>query len=262
MMIVGFVMGFAIIIVKQLYGGLGYNPFNPAMAAYVFLLISFPAEMSAWLPPAELNQNILSLGQTISVIFTGSLTWDAVTMATPLDASKTELGLNLTWSEILSSPLYGSFAGHGWEWINTTFLIGGVWLWQKRAIDWRIPLGMLSALFLVSLLFYIADADSFGSPIFHLFSGASMIAAFFIATDLVTSPVSVRGQLLFGAGCGLFIFVIRTWAGYPEGVAFAIMLMNACTPLIDHYFKPRIYGRDRRGEPLNYEQNEKPGSGA
>jgi electron transport complex protein RnfD len=92
-------------------------------------------------------------------------------------------------------------------------------------------------------------------------SGAAILGAFFIATDLVTSPVSLRGQLLFGAGCGLLVYVIRTWAGYPEGVAFAVMLMNACTPLIDHYLKPRIYGRDRKGEPLSYtEQAEKGGN--
>jgi electron transport complex protein RnfD len=111
---------------------------------------------------------------------------------------------------------------------------------------------MLGTLTLLSTLFYLADPQSYVGPLTHLMSGAAIMGAFFIATDLVTSPVSARGQLVFGAGCGLLVFAIRTWAGYPEGVAFAVMLMNACTPLIDHYLKPRIYGRDRKGEPLNY----------
>ena len=100
------------------------------------------------------------------------------------------------------------------------------------------------------------DPDVYPGVEIHLLAGATMLGAFFIATDLVTSPVSATGQLIFGAGCGLLVYVIRTWAGYPEGMAFAVMLMNALTPLIDHYFRPRIYGRDRKGEPLNYASGE------
>jgi Na+-translocating ferredoxin:NAD+ oxidoreductase subunit D len=242
----------AIIVAKQLYGGLGYNPFNPAMVGYVVLIISFPLQMTLWPSPRGVEAEFLSFIDTLQMVFTQTLAdgviLDGVTMATPLDASKTELGLNLTWSEILSSPLYGSFAGHGWEWINTTFLIGGVWLWQKRAIDWRIPLGMLSALFLVSLLFYIADADSFGSPIFHLFSGASMLGAFFIATDPVSAATTPRGRLYFGAGIGILTYVIRTWGGYPDGVAFAVLLMNMAAPTIDYYTQPRVFGHRDPGD--------------
>jgi electron transport complex protein RnfD len=111
---------------------------------------------------------------------------------------------------------------------------------------------MLGTLTLLATLFHLLDPQSYVGPLTHLMSGAAIMGAFFIATDLVTSPVSIRGQLLFGAGVGLLVYAIRTWAGYPEGVAFAVMLMNACTPLIDHYLKPRIYGRDRKGQPLNY----------
>ena len=115
---------------------------------------------------------------------------------------------------------------------------------------------MLGTLALLAGVFHLIDPASYSGPLFHLFSGAAMLGAFFIATDLVTSPVSVRGQLLFGAGCGALVYIIRTFAGYPEGVAFAVMLMNACTPLIDHYFRPRIYGRDRKGQPVNYADKE------
>ena len=110
---------------------------------------------------------------------------------------------------------------------------------------------MLGTLGLLAGLFHWIDPTTNPGPLFHLLSGSAVLGAFFIATDLVTSPVSVRGQLLFGAGCGALVYVIRSFAAYPEGVAFAVLLMNACTPLIDHYLKPRIYGRDRKGQPLS-----------
>ena len=236
----------AIVVAKQLYGGLGYNPFNPAMVGYVVLIISFPLQMTLWSPPRGIEGEILSLLDTIGLIFAQALpeglTLDGVTMATPLDTAKTEFGLNLTWSEIVTKPLFGSFAGHGWDWINMTFLIGGLWLWQRRAIDWHIPVGMLSALFVVALLFYIADADSFGSPLFHLFSGATMLGAFFIATDPVSAATTPRGRLYFGAGIGILTYIIRTWGGYPDGVAFAVLLMNMAAPTIDYYTQPRVFG--------------------
>ena len=236
----------AIVVAKQLYGGLGYNPFNPAMVGYVVLIISFPLQMTLWSSPRGIEGEFLSLFDTIGLVFTqvlpDGMTLDGVTMATPLDTAKTELGLNLTWSEIVAKPLYGGFAGYGWEWINITFLIGGIWLWQKRAIDWHIPVGMLSALFVVALLFYIADADSFGSPLFHLFSGATMLGAFFIATDPVSAATTPRGRLYFGAGIGILTYVIRTWGGYPDGVAFAVLLMNMAAPTIDYYTQPRVFG--------------------
>jgi electron transport complex protein RnfD len=242
--------GFAIIIAKQLYGGLGYNPFNPAMVGFVVLIISFPLQMTLWTPPAGLEGNSLAFGDTLRLIFTGVLPAeqliDSFTMATPLDDSKTRLGLNFTWSEIRLDPRYGSFAGHGWQWVNFAFLIGGLWLWQQRAIHWQIPAGMLGALCVLSLLFYVGDADSFASPAFHLFSGATMLGAFFIATDPVSAATTPRGRLYYGAGIGALIYIIRTWGGYPEGVAFAVLLMNVAAPTIDYYTQPRVFGHDKQ----------------
>ena len=237
---------FAIVVAKQLYGGLGYNPFNPAMVGFVVLIISFPLQMTLWPPPQGIEGEFLSFMDTLRLVFGETLpagmTLDSVTMATPLDNAKTLSGLNYTWSEILAGPLYGSFAGHGWEWINAAFLLGGLWLWYRRAIHWQIPVSMLGALFIVSLLFYIADADSFGSPLFHLFNGATMLGAFFIATDPVSAATTSRGRLYYGAGIGILVFIIRTWGGFPEGVAFAVLLMNMAAPTIDYLTPSRVFG--------------------
>ena len=189
---------------------------------------------------------------TLSLMFAqvppAGATLDAVTMATPLDSYKTQIGQNLTWSEIVSGPLFGRFAGYGWEWANLAFLVGGVWLWQRRAIHWHIPLAMLGGLFVTALLFYIADADSFASPLFHLFSGATMLGAFFIATDPVSAATTPRGRLYYGAGIGVLVYVIRTWGGYPDGVAFAVLLMNMAAPTIDYYTQPRVFGHEDSSE--------------
>ena len=240
--------GFAIIVAKQLYGGLGYNPFNPAMVGFVVLIISFPLQMTMWSQPAGVLGDNLTLADTVRLIFTGVLPpgsmLDGLTMATPLDAAKTQLGLDYTWSEILATPLAGRFGGYGWEWINFAFLIGGLWLWRQRAIHWQISVGLLGALFVVALLFHIADSDSFASPLFHLFSGATMLGAFFIATDPVSAATTPRGRLYYGAGIGILIYIIRTWGGYPEGVAFAVLLMNMAAPTIDYYTQPRVFGHE------------------
>ena len=237
---------FAIVVAKQLYGGLGYNPFNPAMVGFVVLIISFPLQMTLWPPPQGIEAETLGLIDTLRLVFTEALPVDAsldsVTMATPLDLAKTRVGLNYTWGEILADPRFGSFAGHGWEWINVGFLFGGLWLWQKRAIHWQIPVSMLGSLFIVSLFFYIADADSFGSPVFHLFSGATMLGAFFIATDPVSAATTHRGRLYYGAGIGVLTYIIRTWGGYPEGIAFAVLLMNMAAPTIDYLTPSRVFG--------------------
>jgi electron transport complex protein RnfD len=241
--------GFAIVVAKQLYGGLGYNPFNPAMVGFVVLIISFPLQMTLWSPPAGVADGAIGFNDTLRLVFTGSLPVDSVldslTMATPLDTAKTQLGLNYTWSEILDKPVFGRFAGYGWEWINLAYLVAGLWLWRQRAIHWQIPAGMLGALFLVALLFYIADSDSFGSPLFHLFSGATMLGAFFIATDPVSAATTPRGRLYYGAGIGILTYVIRTWGGYPDGVAFSVLLMNMATPTIDYYTQPRVFGHEK-----------------
>ncbi|MBU1192155.1 MAG: electron transport complex subunit RsxD [Gammaproteobacteria bacterium] len=242
---------FAIVIAKQLYGGLGYNPFNPAMIGYVVLLISYPRELTLWIPPTgiEAQHLNLNLSQTLALIFTNSLpaetTIDALTMPTPLDATKTAFGLGQTLHEIKASPLFGHFGGVGWEWINLSFLIGGLYLLARRVISWHIPAGLLGGLFLIALVFYGSDTDAFPSPLFHLFSGAAMLGAFFIATDPVSAATTPRGRLLFGAGIGVIAYVIRTWGGYPDGIAFGVLLMNMAAPTIDYYTKPRVFGQSK-----------------
>jgi len=241
-------VAFAILLVKQIYGGLGYNPFNPAMAAYALLLVSYPVEMTSWLPPdvAGLNVQVLSFTQTLSVIFSSQLPlgldWDALTMATPLDTMRTQLDLNHLLSEIRQDPLWGDFGGKGWEWVGNWFLLGGLILLYKRIITWHIPVAMIAALLCISMLFHILDQDAYPFALFHLFSGGTILGAFFIATDPVSACTTKKGQLIFGACIGLLIYIIRTWGGYPDAVAFAVLLLNMAAPTIDHYTQPRAFG--------------------
>jgi len=239
-------VAFAILLVKQIYGGLGYNVFNPAMAAYVLLLISYPVEMTSWLPPSMLNQHPMSLEQAFNVIFNGvlpgAMEWDAITMATPLDTMRTELGLNHTVSEIGQMPILGELGGRGWEVVAGMYLLGGLFMLYKRAISWHIPFAMLGGLFAMALLFQILDLDAYPSSLFHIFSGATILGAFFIATDPVAAPGTRKGQIYFGAGIGILIYIIRTWGGYPDAVAFSVLLMNMAAPTIEHYTRPRAFG--------------------
>ena len=241
-------IGFAIVFAKHLYGGLGHNPFNPAMAGYVVLLISFPVEMTSWIPPnlPEIDFPRLGFLETLAVIASGTLppdtTWDAITMATPLDDVKSQLAQMQTMEEIRSQAVYGDFGGAGWEWVTTWIGLGGLWLLYKGVIRWHIPMSMLASLGLASLFFYLLDPGSHASPVFHLFSGAAVLGAFFIATDPVSAATSIRGRLIYGASIGLLTFVIRNWSDYPDGVAFAVLLMNMAVPAIDHFTKPRAFG--------------------
>lgn len=238
---------FAILLAKHLYGGLGSNPFNPAMVGYAVLLVSFPVQLLQWLPPqAGLSHAQLSLVDVLTTIFTGALpshlTWDAITSPTPLNSLRTDLALGMTMSEAQANPIFGMFGGHGWQWINLATLAGGIALLGLRIIRWHIPAAMLGALAACASLMYVIDPGAYAGPIFHLTSGASMLGAFFIATDPVSAATSDRGRLVYGAGIGVVTYVIRTWGGYPEGVAFAVLLMNLSVPLIDRYTIPRIYG--------------------
>ena len=244
---------FAVVVGKHLYGGLGYNPFNPAMVGYVVLLISFPKDMTSWLPPDMLNDLQVDMFST----FIAKLGWplpydltlDAITMATPLDTVKTQLGLSETVAEITaSSAIFGDFGGVGWEWIGNWIFLGGVWLIYKKITSWHIPVAMLGSLFTISLLFFLLDPDHYASPMFHLFSGAAMIGAFFIATDPVTASSTPTGKLIFGAGIGILTYVIRVWGGYPDGVGFAVLLMNMAAPTIDYYTQPHVYGYTPDGQ--------------
>jgi len=253
----------AIIIGKQVFGGIGQNLFNPAMVARVALLISFPLEMTLFTAPAPLfSADAPGLFQSLAITFGSAPPLDAVSSATTLGHLKTELGRGIpletasTGVASLWEMGWGRAGGSLGETSALLLLLGGMFLLAKRVVTWHIPVSMLATLALVATILHLLDPQSYVGPLTHLLSGGAIMGAFFIATDLVTSPVSPRGQLLFGAGCGLLVYAIRTWAGYPEGVAFAVMLMNACTPLIDHYLKPRIYGRDRKGQPLSYAEPE------
>lgn len=242
-------MVFAIGVAKQLYGGLGYNPFNPAMVGYVFLLVSYPLAMTSWLPPYMLAEQSLDFIDSVRLIFTGTppagLTWDAVTMATPLDQMRTQLDRNLMIEEIHASPLWGDFGGRGWEWVGNWFLLGGIFLIWRRVISWHIPVSMLLGLLITAGFFWTLDPQIHPVPAFHLFSGGAILGAFFIATDPVSACTTPKGQLIFGAAIGVLVFVIRTWGGYPDAVAFCVLLMNIAAPTIDYYTQPRVLGHDR-----------------
>ncbi|MBN7820942.1 electron transport complex subunit RsxD [Bowmanella yangjiangensis] len=250
---------FAIGISKQLYGGLGFNLFNPAMVAYVTLLVSFPVAMTSWMPPVALAEQGYDFFDALRVIFTGftadgySLSQlrmgaDGFTMATPLDSVKTDIGLGLTLQEATSKVQFADGFGIGWLWINLAYLTGGLLLLKLRAIKWQIPVSMLGAILLVGGVIHLASPDLFTSPWFHLLSGGTMLGAFFIATDPVSASTTDKGRLIFGAGIGVLVIVIRTWGGYPDAIAFAVVLMNMTVPLIDYYTRPRTYGYQSRGK--------------
>ncbi|WP_245869446.1 electron transport complex subunit RsxD, partial [Vibrio fujianensis] len=244
---------FAILIAKQLYGGIGQNPFNPAMIAYVVLLISFPVQMTSWIAPNQLAPDPVSFTDSWSLIISGfnqdglSLQQvragiDGITMATPLDAFKTSIHAGHTVTETLRQPQFSGLAGIGWEWVNLAYLIGGLALIKLRVIHWHIPTAFLAGLIASSTLIMLLAPGTTASPMLHLLSGATMLGAFFIATDPVTASTTPKGRLVYGFFIGCMVFIIRSWGGFPDGVAFAVLLANMCVPLIDYYTKPRTYG--------------------
>lgn len=236
----------AVLMAKHLYGGLGYNPFNPAMVGYVVLLISFPQQMTAWAPPRGLAE-VPGLWQALQACFQPAH-FDAVTMATPLDVLRQNDSLLLEdlWQQ---TAQFGRWAGIGWEWANLAFLAGGAWLLYRRIFTWHAPVAMLAALTLMAAVFHDGGSSaSGGSPLFHLLSGATMFGAFFIITDPVSSAVSVRGRLVFGALIGVLVYLIRVWGNYPDAVAFAVLIANFAAPFIDHYTQPRSYGHRKSGD--------------
>ena len=239
-------MLFAMVVAKHLYGGLGQNVFNPAMVAYVVVLVSFPQVMALWPPPASIAAHSLTISEVLTTIFTGGLpaglTWDTVSEATPLDAIRTSLASGHLVSEARQSPVFGDFGGLGWEWIANMYALGGLWLLWRRIISWHVPVMMICSVVTIGLGAYLVDPGSNPVPLQHVFSGALVLGAFFIATDPVTGCTSNRGRLFFGAGVGIITLVIRRWGGYPDGVAFAVLLMNMAAPLIDRYTRPRIFG--------------------
>jgi len=207
---------FAIIIVKHLFGGLGHNIFNPALIGRAFLLASFPVAMTRWSTPI-----------------------DGVSTATPLGILKEGTGAKLPE---ISQMILGNVAGSIGETSAVAILIGGLYLLYKRHIDWRIPGSFLGTIFILTATIGMMTGKGLAYPIFHLFAGGLFLGAFFMATDWVTSPVTKVGRLIFGTGCGALVVLIRLKGGYPEGVAYSILLMNVVTPLIDRYTKARVFG--------------------
>ncbi len=256
---IGVVGGFfATVIAKQVFGGLGYNLFNPAMVARVFLLVSFPVQMTIWIAPLPITaQTAPGFVDGLAILFSGVPQLDAVSSASLLGFAKTELSRGIDLFHSLAengapiNSLSGMRAGSLGETASLLIAAGGMVLVFLRIISWHIPVAMLAGIALPSAIAHAIDPARYLDATTHLLSGGAMLGAFFIATDYVTSPNTKAGQLIFGAGCGLLTYVIRTWGGYPEGVAFAVLLMNALTPVIDRYIRPRILGRNKRGAPLD-----------
>lgn len=243
---------FAIVVAKHLYGGLGNNLFNPAMVGFAVLMISFPTHMTQWPAPLLLSQHPVGFSEALQYYFSGALQGvklDAVTMATPLDTLKTQLNLQHTVGEIKHMPIFGNFGGKGSEVIAAMYLLGGLFLLQRRIITWHAPVSFLVTLALIAALLNGIDPNRYASPMFHLFTGGAMLGAFFIATDYVTSPTTPLGKLIFGTGVGFLEYIIRVFGGYPDGVAFSILIMNAAVPLIDAYTQPRVFGHDSGTKP-------------
>jgi electron transport complex protein RnfD len=239
----------AIILAKQLYGGLGRNLFNPAMVGYAILLLSFPVEMTQWLPPrmgdVDYSQPglLLHLAYSLTGWLPDGQTLDALTRATPLDLVRDGLRQAQSFSEVRANSLFGDFGGRGWEWVGNFMILGGLYLLYTGIIRWHIPVAVLAGILVPATILSLLSPDAFAGPGFHLFSGATLLGAFFIATDPVSAASTVKGRLIYGAGIGLLTWSIRTWGGYPDGIAFAVLLMNAAVPLIDRFTRPRVFGR-------------------
>ncbi len=239
---------FAIIIVKQLFGGLGFNIFNPALAARAFMIASWPVHMTTkWHRFSDTNvlaQNITNSSGMPDAAY------DAVTMATPLGALKDMPSLlaemnvpidslyNILFSgDMFQHLLLGNIGGCIGETSAIFLLLGGLFLLYKRIITWHIPVSYIGTMMVIMLLYYTLTDFPFPIKVtlFHLLSGGLMLGAFFMATDMVTSPITDKGMIIFGVGCGIIASVIRLWGGYPEGVSYSILLMNAAVPLIDRF---------------------------
>jgi electron transport complex protein RnfD len=233
---------FAIVVAKHLYGGLGQNPFNPAMIAFAACIVSFPALMSQW-PALGLQ---LSLREQFEIVAGLVPRIDVMSGATPLDTIKTALKVGEGSVDVptllATQEVFGNFAGRGWEWVTTGYLLGGLWLWQRKIIGWQAPAAFIAGLSLLATALWAWNPQHFANPLFHLFSGGAMLGAFFIVTDPVSGCTTARGKLIFGFFAGVLAYLIRVFAGYPDGVAFAVLLMNLCVPLIDMYTQPPIFG--------------------
>jgi electron transport complex protein RnfD len=237
---------FAVAVAKHAFGGLGCNPFNPAMAGYVFVLLCFPAAMNAWPAAPDPGSAAPGLVDAVHIIF-GAASVDAFSGATALNRMQTGLASMNMISEIRVDPVFSSLAGRGWEWVAAGWLLGGAALLAMGIISWQIPAGMLGAMIALATGFHLYDPELYPGPIFHLFAGGTLLGAFFIATDPVTAATTPRGRLVYGALTGFLVFAIRTFGAFPDGVAFAVLLGNAAAPVIDHFTRPRVLGEGMHG---------------
>ncbi|MDD0824551.1 electron transport complex subunit RsxD [Mannheimia sp. AT1] len=238
----------ALLLAKHSYGGLGQNLFNPAMVGYALLLVSFPVQMTSWMVPIHLLSEPPTFADAMSLIFKGVSTdgfsvyqlvnsVDGIASATVLDAAKIAKPL----SRLEFDLLFGDVFLRGWWQVNFAFLLGGVFLIYKKIVHWQIPIAMLGTFVIFSGITDLVSDSSWSMPL-HLFSGAMMFGAFFIATDPVTASITPRGKLIFGGLIGLLVYLIRYYGNYPDAIAFSVLLANICVPLIDHYTQPRLYG--------------------
>ncbi len=244
---------FAMLVVKHAFGGLGANPFNPAIAARVFLMVSFPLPMTLWIAPMPLHPpvNLYDLTKAWPIFvhgLAGLAQADAITTASPLGAWQTALRLHTDPTKALAGVsladlLFGIRPGSVGETSTLLLLAGGLWLVKRNVITWHVPASYLAMVALVAFIAHALDPARFAPASFHLLSGGLMLAAWFMATDPVTCPSTPLGRLVFGAGCGILTWLIRSFGAYPEGAMFAILLMNAASPLLERYLRPRLYGR-------------------
>ncbi|MBE0637708.1 MAG: RnfABCDGE type electron transport complex subunit D [Bacteroidales bacterium] len=222
-------------IAKMAFGGIGKNPFNPALVGRVFLLISFPAQMTSWPLPKPL------FAKTIT---------DSITGATPLGLLKEGQMAGKTIEQIMSDPnmpdyiqrMIGFQTGSLGEMSAIALLIGALFMFFRKVITWHIPISYLLSSFIFAGIFWMIDPTHYADPFFHLITGGLMLGIFYMATDMVSSPMAPKGQIVFGIGCGLLTMMIRLWGAYPEGVSFAILIMNAFAPIINKAFKPQRFG--------------------
>ncbi|UXY13636.1 RnfABCDGE type electron transport complex subunit D [Chitiniphilus purpureus] len=230
---------FAIALGKQVYGGLGQNTFNPAMVGFVVLIVSFPAQMSHWAAPLAAGPAYLDASAQLAHIFGGVLPhgigFDALASATPLDAARTAVRQGL--------PGPDGMLGGTSAWLALGWLVGGLFLLQQRLIPWQLPCGFLGALAVLAALFHWADPAAHAGALFHLGSGAALLGAFFIVTDPVTAPTTARGRIIYAASAGALTYLIRAFGNFPDGVAFAVLIMNMATPLLDQLTQPPVFGR-------------------
>ncbi|MCU0841074.1 MAG: RnfABCDGE type electron transport complex subunit D [Thiobacillaceae bacterium] len=241
-------MLFAILVAKHLYGGLGQNLFNPAMIGFAVLLVSFPVYMTQWPAPVELASHTPDLIESFDLVFAGqgAVSPDAYTTATPLDLLRTQRLAGDEVGGIMAQPAFGVVGGTGHEMVVLMYLLGGLLLLNYRLITWHIPVAFLGTIAVTAGVLQFLDPTNHPDPLFHLTSGGAMLAAFFILTDPVSASATPRGKLIYAGLAGFLVVMIRNYGGYPDGVAFTVLIANMAVPFIDAYTQPRVFGHGRK----------------